>query len=68
MTAGNVRLLPLFASQQTLNIMCIMIGQEFLQVLDWLSPLTCGSKQNNTFEERQDGTGEWFLQSHEFQS
>ncbi|KFY22155.1 hypothetical protein V493_06811 [Pseudogymnoascus sp. VKM F-4281 (FW-2241)] len=46
----------------------ITTEKEFLKVLDWLSPLTFEAKQDDIFERRQAGTGEWFLQSNEFQN
>lgn len=65
-TARNVRL-----QWSLLKFMAKYYGssieEEFLKVLDWLSPLMFGPKQNDVFEKRQEGTGEWFLQSDEFQ-
>jgi hypothetical protein len=36
-------------------------------ILNWLSPLNFRVRQNDIFNTRQEGTGEWFLQGKHFQ-
>ena len=40
--------------------------QEGHDIVNWLSPLNFWLKQNDTFERRQEGTGEWLLEHPEF--
>ena len=47
----------------------IQLDQEQQQrraIADWLSPLNFWTKQNDTFDRRQEGTGKWLLDSDEF--
>jgi hypothetical protein len=46
---------------------CRSIDQETQDILEWLSPLKFWSKQRDTFERRQEGTGKWLLHDPEFQ-
>ncbi|KAL8644546.1 MAG: hypothetical protein Q9226_007707, partial [Calogaya cf. arnoldii] len=36
------------------------------EVLDWLSPLDFFKTQQDIFDRHEEGTGQWFLESHEF--
>ncbi|KIN08970.1 hypothetical protein OIDMADRAFT_110360, partial [Oidiodendron maius Zn] len=40
--------------------------KECLDIMAWLSPLDFWKKQNDVFVKRQEGTGEWILDSKEF--
>lgn len=42
-------------------------NEESLQILNWLSDLNFWMKQDDTFERRQEGTGEWLLVDPSFQ-
>jgi hypothetical protein len=35
-------------------------------IADWISPLNFKVTQRDTFEQRTEGTGQWLLDSHEF--
>ena len=37
------------------------------QIVNWLTPLNFWLKQDDTFERRQEGTGEWLLNDLAFQ-
>lgn len=41
--------------------------QEHQAIIDWLTPVNYASQQNNFISRRQEGTGEWLLQSNKFQ-
>lgn len=41
--------------------------QEDLEVLDWISPVDYGPQQSDFFNRAQPGTGQWFLNSAEYQ-
>ena len=41
--------------------------QETRDIVDWLSPLNFWSKQNDMFERRCEGTGQWLIDHPEFQ-
>lgn len=41
--------------------------EELRQILDWLTPASYAPQQNDIFSVRQDGTGQWLLDSPEFQ-
>jgi len=45
------------------NITCV---DEKAKVLNWLSPLQPHVRHNDVRNRRQDGLGEWFLQTDEF--
>ncbi|KAK5734382.1 hypothetical protein LTS12_026723 [Elasticomyces elasticus] len=38
------------------------------KILDWLTSVEYGPQQSNYFNRRQPGTGEWFLESAEYQT
>ena len=48
--------------------MLTQIDQERQAIIDWLSPLNFFITQDDIFNRRQEGTGEWFLKSDVFQS
>ncbi|KAI1277126.1 hypothetical protein F5Y07DRAFT_113956 [Xylaria sp. FL0933] len=41
--------------------------REDLEILDWLSPIDYGPQQTDYFRRRQSGTGQWLLDSEEYQ-
>jgi hypothetical protein len=41
--------------------------QERRTILDWLTPLDYGTQQSDFINRRQEGTGQWLLDSDEFQ-
>jgi hypothetical protein len=42
--------------------------QQRQTVLDWLTPINYASQQNDFITRRQEGTGQWLLNSEEFQT
>jgi hypothetical protein len=42
------------------------LNQEHQAILDWLTPVNYGSQQSDYFGNRQEGTGQWFLESAEY--
>jgi hypothetical protein len=42
------------------------LNQEHQAILDWLTPVNYGSQQSDYFRNRQQGTGQWFLESKEY--
>jgi len=46
----------------------ITYGDERAKLLNWLSPLQPRVRHNDVRGQRQDGIGEWFLQTDEFLS
>ena len=45
-----------------------MDEKEDLEILDWIAPADYGSQQTDYFARRQPGTGQWLLNSAEYQS
>ncbi|KAJ6101899.1 hypothetical protein N7486_004326, partial [Penicillium sp. IBT 16267x] len=43
-------------------------NQKYRTCLDWLSPTTHATRQSANIRLREPGTGQWLLESHEFQS
>ncbi|KAK2933703.1 Ankyrin repeat [Fusarium oxysporum f. sp. vasinfectum] len=41
--------------------------KEDAEILDWLTPVDYGRQQSDYFGNRQQGTGQWFLESAEYQ-
>jgi hypothetical protein len=41
--------------------------QERRIILDWLTPIDYGTQQSDFISRRQEGTGQWLLNSDEFQ-
>ena len=44
------------------------LDEEQQKVLEWLSPLNFASKQVDTFERHQRGTGEWLFEEEVFKA
>ena len=44
-----------------------MDGKEDLEILNWITPFDYGSHLSDYFQRRQAGTGQWLLNSTEFQ-
>ncbi|WZH50419.1 hypothetical protein QYS62_011663 [Fusarium acuminatum] len=42
------------------------LNQEHQAILDWLTPVNYGAQQSDYFGNRQQGTGQWFLESTEY--
>ncbi|KAF9772904.1 hypothetical protein IL306_009351 [Fusarium sp. DS 682] len=42
------------------------LNQEHQAILDWLIPFDYGTQQSDYFGSRQQGTGQWFLESTEY--
>jgi Cdc6-like AAA superfamily ATPase len=42
--------------------------EEFQAILDWLTPIDYAPQQNDFISRRQEGTGQWLLDSSEFQT
>ncbi|KAH7159361.1 nucleoside phosphorylase domain-containing protein, partial [Fusarium sp. MPI-SDFR-AT-0072] len=42
------------------------LNQEHQTILDWLTPVEYGTQQSDYFANRQQGTGQWFLESAEY--
>lgn len=45
-----------------------MDKKEDLEILDWITPIDYGRQQSDYFRRRQPGTGQWLLDSEEFQT
>lgn len=43
-----------------------MLDQLRREIADWLSPLNFMSHQNDAYSRRQEGTGQWLLESDSF--
>ena len=68
----NVGLLGAFNERITRDNMVTLVphqeDQERQTVLDWITPIDYASQQNNFIIRRHAGTGEWFLDSTEYQT
>ncbi|KAH7186730.1 nucleoside phosphorylase domain-containing protein [Fusarium oxysporum] len=42
------------------------LNEEHQAILDWLTPVNYGAQQSDYFGNRQQGTGQWFLESAEY--
>src|SRR5438045_2885380 len=42
--------------------------QDHKKILDWLTPVNYASQQNDYLRRRQSGTGQWLLDSEEYQA
>lgn len=42
------------------------LDEERRAIINWLSPLNFFTKQNDVFSSRQEGTGQWLLESKDF--
>jgi hypothetical protein len=69
--SSNVVLLNAFNSQLTrdnVKLVQHQDDQERRTLLDWLTPTDYGTQQNDYIGRRQEGTGQWLLNSDEFQA
>ncbi len=41
---------------------------EDCQILNWLTPLDCGTRHSDLLQKRQPGTCQWLLESKDFQN
>lgn len=55
-------------SQNITMIVRKQLDQELQTILDWITPTDYSSQQNDFIESRQPGTGEWLLNSEQFQN
>ncbi|KAK6361430.1 hypothetical protein TWF730_005159 [Orbilia blumenaviensis] len=46
----------------------ILNRKEDLEILNWLTPIDYGLQQGDIFQRRQSGTGQWLLESVEYQN
>jgi hypothetical protein len=49
------------------NVGKVLHNQEQQTILSWLTPADYSAQQNDYFGRRQEGTGEWLLESDKFQ-
>ena len=49
------------------EILHVQRGQEHNTILDWLTPVDYGPQQTDYIRRRQPGTGQWLLDSEEYQ-
>jgi Cdc6-like AAA superfamily ATPase len=67
---SNVTLLNAFNSQLTRDSVVKLVrhqdDQERQAILDWLTPIDYSTQQNDFIGRRQEGTGQWLLDSNEF--
>jgi len=68
----NISLLSAFTSRRarddTAKLVRQQKDQEQQAILDWLTPIDYAAQQNDFLNQRQPGTGQWLLDSAEFQS
>jgi hypothetical protein len=50
------------------SIRSILGKNEYLEILDWLTPIDYGSEQSDNLRRRQAGTGQWLLDSAQYQT
>ncbi|PKK46147.1 hypothetical protein CI102_8363, partial [Trichoderma harzianum] len=55
-------------SRNITKIVQKQLDQELQAIIDWITPIDYSSQQNDFIESRQPGTGEWLLNSKEFQN
>lgn len=55
-------------SQNITKIVRKQLDQELQAILDWITPIDYTSQQNDLIKSRQPGTGEWLVNSEEFQN
>jgi Cdc6-like AAA superfamily ATPase len=63
LNAFNIRL----ARDNTVKLVRNQENQDFWTILDWLSPVDYGTQQSDFIARRQARTGQWLLESAEFQ-
>jgi 5'(3')-deoxyribonucleotidase len=70
--SSNIALLNAFNSRLTRESVVKLVqhqdDQERRAILDWLSPVDYATQQNDFIRRRQEGTGQWLLNSDEFQA
>ncbi|KAI9783411.1 MAG: hypothetical protein M1839_003946 [Geoglossum umbratile] len=49
------------------NLLRMQHDQEYETILEWLTPIDYAPQQNDFIDRRQEGTGQWLLDSSEFQ-
>jgi hypothetical protein len=64
LNAVNIRL----ARDNTVKLVRYHDNQEFRTILDWLSPVDYGTQQSDFLARREPGTGQWLVDSEEFQA
>jgi hypothetical protein len=68
---SNVTLLNSFSEQFTRDNIDKLVryqdDQERLAILDWLTPIDYAHEQNDFISRRQEGTGQWLLDSVQYQ-
>ncbi|CAG9983821.1 unnamed protein product [Clonostachys byssicola] len=55
-------------SKNVADLRCIQRNQEHQAILDWLTPIEYAPKQNDNLRSREPGTGQWLLDSKEYQA
>jgi Cdc6-like AAA superfamily ATPase len=69
--SSNITLLNAFSGQLTRDNTVKLVrhkdDQERRMILDWLTPTDYGNQQSDFISRRQGGTGQWLLDSGEFQ-
>jgi hypothetical protein len=68
----NITMLIAFNSRLTRDSVVKLVrrqdDQERQTILDWLTPIDYSTQQSDFISKRQEGTGEWLLNSNEFQA
>lgn len=54
--------------ENTLHTRAKLDRKEDIDILDWLTPIDYGPQQSDHFKRRQAGTGQWLLESTQFQT
>jgi hypothetical protein len=69
---SNITLLNAFNGRLTRDSVVTLVrhqdDQERQTILDWLTPIGYSAQQSDFIGRRQEGTGEWLLNSNEFQA
>jgi Cdc6-like AAA superfamily ATPase len=69
--SANIIFLNAFNGQRTRDNVAMLVrhqeNQERQTVLDWITPVDYAPQQHDYIARRQGGTGQWFLDSGEFQ-
>ena len=69
---SNITLLNAFNGRLTRDSVVKLVrhqdDQERQTILDWLTPIDYSTQQSDFISRRQEGTGEWLLNSNEFQA
>jgi hypothetical protein len=68
----NITLLNAFNGRLTRDSVVKLVrhqdDQERRVIINWLSPVDCATQQSDFISRRQEGTGQWLLNSDEFQA